>query len=481
MRRFVVAAVMTSLFACQVDSDRVGTVDQPILGGDALTSNDAVCAMYIVLPVDDDGDAQDPIYCTGAHVAPGVVLTAAACVEENLTAGTLSDIDVRFGVSFTSGTPFGVEDVILHRYYDPDSDRQHNLALLLLDAEPTAPVVVLNDRELSAADIPAGDVCGTADTTFTPDAAGCVTLVGYGETGDDELDFGAQRRTVVPLTSFDPLNIFTADVAKQTCLGDSGAPAFMNFGSGPVMVAITARWGSCFGNVQRTRIDVHLNDFIYPYLDRFGDTCGLDGTTCETSCPRTPDPDCDDCSWNDVCEEECPTRDWDCELGSFVGEACVKSGDCEKGGRCVAAADDATFMFCSLPCDAADADSCPDNMTCDTGDSAGECVWNTPSPGSQGYPCNLNLDCRSNICEETICVNACTPGGDPCPDPYICGPSTVEQGTNVCLGAIFSGGGGFCTPSSVAMGRNQSSPWGGLVALMLAVAGVFFASRRRRS
>ncbi len=481
MRRFAVAAAMLSLFACQVDTDRVGTVDQPILGGDSLTSNDAVCAMYIVLPDDDEGEPQDPIYCTGAHVAPGVVLTSAACVEDNLVADTLDDIDLRFGASYSDGETFAVADVIIHRYYDSDADSQHNLALLLLDATPTASVVTLSEREITEADIPATDECGSFDTGFTPEAAGCVTLIGYGETGDDAGGFGAQRRTVVPLTSLDPLNIFASDVAKQTCLGDSGGPAFMDFGDGPVMVAVTARWGSCFGNVQRTRVDVHLTDFIYPYLDRFGDTCGLDGSTCDTGCPRTPDPDCDDCSWNDVCEEDCPTRDWDCALGSFVGDECSKDGDCESGGRCVVAADEAAFTFCSLPCDPADAGSCPNNMNCDTGDSAGECVWNTPSPGSQGFACNLNLDCRSGICEETICVNECEMGGTPCPDPYVCSASSVQPGSDVCLGTIYSGGGGFCTPSSVAMRRNQSSPWGGLAMLMMAVAGVFFASRRRRS
>ena len=55
-------------------------------------------------------------------------------------------------------------------------------------------------------------------------------------------------------------------------------------------------------------------DFVHAYLDRFGVTCGLDDTCEASGCPRSPDPDCDPCAWNETCEEDCPTRDADCEL-----------------------------------------------------------------------------------------------------------------------------------------------------------------------
>jgi hypothetical protein len=93
-------------------------------------------------------------------------------------------------------------------------------------------------------------------------------------------------------------------------------------------------------------------------------------------------------------------------------------------------------------------------MVCADGGSGDECSWDPdqPSPGSQGSPCDTGLECRSGICEQTYCVVECNPAdADPCPDnpfdpenPFTCQPSEVVSGTSVCIGAIITGGGGFC-------------------------------------
>lgn len=477
------------LSACQTEGDagdatgvRTGTSAQPVIGGDAFTSDfDAVCSMFVTLPPDEDAMPQDPIYCTCVKIAPSVVLTSASCVEENLRADTLGDIDVRFGADFSGGTPFGVTEVIVERYYNPDQPQLRDLAMLRLDADPAAAEIVLNTRALTDSDLGPATVadCGT-DVNALPN--GCAVLVGFGETLDNMEDFGARNKVIVPVRVVEPNHLGAGTNQATTCRGDSGGPVFMNLGNGGLeVVAITSRHGRCFDSIIRTRVDVFADDFIFPYVDRFGATCGLDGSTCETTCPRTPDPDCDPCAWNDVCEEDCPTRDLDCDIGVFPGAPCTKSGDCELGGQCVAAVDDAAFMFCTQPCDPNAADSCPAGMAC-TND---ECVWPAPSPGSQGYPCSTQSDCRSGICEETICVTECTPGGDPCPanladpdSPFTCAPSTTQPGANVCLGVIFSGGGGFCNAGDAAVG--SSSGRGALLLLGLVIGALALRRPRRR-
>jgi hypothetical protein len=252
---------------------------------------------------------------------------------------------------------------------------------------------------------------------------------------------------------------------ETTCIGDAGGGVFADFGDGPVLIAVTARSvpARCSGNHPRLRVDRYLADFI------------------EAFACRAPDADCDPCSWDGECVEQCPTRDWDCELGTFVGEACAQSGECEEGGRCLAATDDEAFTYCTRRCNLeGGGDPCPGSMECaDDGAGGGECVYGTPSPGSQGFPCNNNFDCRSGICEELICVNECGAGGV-CPEGFSCGPSTVEPGTEVCLGRVFSGGGGFC-----AIGAPAAPPagggWGGGALALLGVGLVLAAIRRLRA
>jgi hypothetical protein len=497
MRECTIGGVVLALAvvsACQPSGEdvdrRAASEAQPIIGGDGFPGDfDPVCSMLVALPPDEDANPQEPIYCTCVKIAPSLVLTSASCVEENLRANTLEDIDVRFGTDFDGGTPFGVTAVEVQRYYNPEQRQLNDLAMLRLDADPAFAEAVLNTRALTDADLGPSDptACGT-DVNALP--AGCAVMVGFGETGDNVEDFGARQKVIAPVRVVEPRHIGAGTNQLTTCRGDSGGPVFMNLGNGGLeVVAVTSRHTRCFESIIRTRVDVYADEFIFPYIDRFGATCGLDGSTCETTCPRTPDPDCDPCAWNEVCEEICPTRDLDCDIGVFPGLACAQSGECERGGACVAAVDDADFLYCDQPCDTADVNSCPAGMNC-VGDAGPRCVWPAPSPGSQGYPCSAPLDCRSGICEETICVTECTPGGDACPAnvanpdaPFTCTASTTQPGKNVCTGVILSGGGGFCTvgdaqdPSSPVHGSNGR---GALVLLGLVAVALGLRPRRRR-
>jgi hypothetical protein len=151
----------------------------------------------------------------------------------------------------------------------------------------------------------------------------------------------------------------------------------------------------------------------------------------------------------------------------FPGQECTTDSDCEFGGSCIAAEDDATFKYCSVACDTAGLtgpSACANDLSC----TGAACVYGTPSRGSQGWECVDNSECRSDICEGEICVFECT---GTCPAGTECLPSEVVGGVNVCRLPSDSGGGGFCTVGG------DSAPYG------LIVIGLFIgigAIRRRR-
>jgi uncharacterized protein (TIGR03382 family) len=452
LRIGLTAAIGCALLACDTldvgfDVEEIRSEDVP--GSEiAGASKNGVAKLDVVLPPDDEGDSQDPIVCSAIVVAPDLLLTSARCVNENLEApGTLDNITVGFGNDGNTAVQNGVAAVELHRYFDKDNPNLFQLAFVQLTAPaPDAP------RAINAAAI--DDLAGEM-----------VELVGYGETANDMGNF--QRRAVtLPISVVEREAIRVGDDTTSNCAGDSGGPVLDMAGD---VIAVSRRQNSCSQTVSMTRTDRNTADFIFPYIDQKTGPCRAGDGTCETVDCRTPDPDCPDngCLWGNTCVEDCPTRDWDCPIGSFPGQECAIDGECEQGGRCVAALDDADFLYCNKPCEVDE--DCPQNMTCN---AESECEFGTPSPGSQGFACTQNDQCRSGICEDLICVFECDPAANDCPDPFLCGPSKVASGTNVCLGEDLSGGGGFC--------QAGSSRGAGTTALLLVIA-LLWIRRRRRS
>ena len=460
--RLSLASLATTLLAasCELSLDGtsdIGQREEQVLTGNPDITFPNVVGMYITLPPDDDDNPQDPIYCTGTLIEECTVLTSARCVNENIDADDIAGIDLRVGAGFSEGQNFPIESIELHRYFDPDAVNGNELALIRLATPcPAATPVTLYDSPIVAADVGRD-----------------LTLVGYGITVDSQTEGGSRTKASTPVVTVGTRHVFAGTDEVTSCEGDSGGPGFFDVTGSPQLATMTVRQGGCNDTVQRTRLDLYTASFLYPYIDRFSGPCALDDV-CVTDGCRTPDPDCagNECQWGNECATGCETRDWDCEeLGSFAGEACESSDDCEELGRCIPATDDESFTYCSRPCVVGDANACPTGMQCTDLGSTGECTWSEPSPGSQGADCVSNEQCRSNICENDICVFECG-AGDSCPDPFTCGPSQVAPGTQVCLGEVFEGGGGFCSVGGDA--RNWLAP------LCLALFGVPLITRRRR-
>lgn len=491
------------LAGCQLGGDAfyeesVGHRQQESVGGEPALDNDvlhhaAVATIEVLLPlqggVDPNNERKDKRYCTGVLIEERTVLTAAGCLYLNWEAEVddtrpsceeprckyLDSESVKIG--FGDGHPgtYQIEPLendglTLHRYYDPGVVGKNDLALLRLTEAPGIKPVTIHRSPLT-------QVVGRE-----------LELVGYGKNDDapEPVTSLTARNVVSPkISSVDAMVVTAGTATATTCYADSGGPGFMDFGSGPELVTVTTlhpRNDGCRPSVPRQRVDVYADEFLWPFINRFSGPCAKDDV-CATDADSAacdeyfPDPDCADnvCLFNGECKEDCDTRDWDCELGKFAGEACTSPGECEHGGTCVPAADDSAFTYCSTPCVAEESGSCPSSMSC----QEGVCVYQSPSPGSVGASCTSVGDCRSGFCENLVCAATCDPAdANACSDGLQCLPSLGGSDATVCRDVDQSGGGGFCAvvPGGLDRGRGAF-----LFTLLLLLAGAGILRRRARN
>jgi MYXO-CTERM domain-containing protein len=449
MRRFgtVMALLVVTTAACQEPPlDDVDTDTSAIIGGFPDLSDPAVVGLRMC--VNNSCGT-----CTGTLVSRESVLTAAHCVDGNINAGEPQGVRVFFGADTSgSGTWIVADAVEMHRYFDPET-LDYDIAMVHM-SEP-APIdidpVALNEAPLSS------DMAGDE-----------VRLVGFGETFYQANDSGTKRQVTSTLNSVAPMHFAVGDEDHNTCKGDSGGPTFKDFDGVEYQIGVTSRSRACAPNSIKIRVDVFLDDIVNPFIDRFEGPCAIDGD-CTTSCPRSPDPDCDICLWDGYCGTECAGPDWDCPLGLANGESCTDDDQCE-WKQCLEATDDARVTYCSDPCDPDQLPtSCFTGMQCaDVGGGDFRCVYDTPTPGALGATCGTDDACRSGICEDNTCVELCDDvvGGE-CPAPFECrGGTTVNA--DVCGPAIDSGG------CRVGGAEHTTVAWALLVVALLV------ATRRRR-
>jgi hypothetical protein len=175
--------------------------------------------------------AQDAVYCTGTLIAPGVVLTAAHCVNE------APEGVVGFGTGMMPAAPDAMSGVLRHAIH-PTAD----LALLALESTPaTATPIAPNDDPLS------DRLVGVE-----------VEVAGYGDTRTPDLT--GRFFAVVAISGVDREYV-TVDGrgVEGLCSGDSGGPVLAVNAEGRVVVFGVEHGGeiSCVGRDQLTRTDVY--------------------------------------------------------------------------------------------------------------------------------------------------------------------------------------------------------------------------------
>lgn len=148
----------------------------------------------------------DPFQCSGALIAPTVVLTSAHCLPDSIASNYL----VLGGLNPFQNSLFSIAASEIHKHpsYNPN-DSSHDIGVLILaSAAPATPLPWFSTDEGYYA-------LGTL-----------VSMLGYGLTGPSASDSGIRRIGEATISEVSAGGFLTDNTSGQgMCSGDSGGPA----------------------------------------------------------------------------------------------------------------------------------------------------------------------------------------------------------------------------------------------------------------
>lgn len=230
--RFALAAALL-VCACGEAASEGSSTEQDIVGGVVDEEDPAVVAINI--------ESTGLAVCSGTLIAPDVVLTAGHCPE--------TGIWVRRGTNVHSLGWFdhlGVKETARHPQYSGEG-KAYDVALFRLKdrVKDVAPVKLIDPSAALAAS----------------DVGGDVRHVGFGTTGDDwhyvkDIGTGGIKREVTyPITKLDDVFVYSGAPGKQTCVFDSGGPAFRTIDGAEVLVGVVSAGDDCHSDGWDVRLD----------------------------------------------------------------------------------------------------------------------------------------------------------------------------------------------------------------------------------
>lgn len=237
----LVVAVATGCAAPVAEGDEaereVGTIAQAITGGERDSGDPSVVALL----------REGSIYCTGFVVARFVVATAAHCVSPTPPDAIL------FGASpdARGAKTIEVASSAVHPDYDEDALENDVAAVGLAERSPVAPLRIRT---------------APLDESFVGHP---LRLVGFG--ASSALGASAHKRSgTTSILEIGASALRFKPMPAQTCVGDSGGPAFASFGAeGEAVVGIASSGDpDCKKYGRHVRIDRYvafLDDFAESY------------------------------------------------------------------------------------------------------------------------------------------------------------------------------------------------------------------------
>ena len=457
--RFVGSALAVAVVCAvgcgsQAGGEQVGSSTSDIQGGAMDTSHNfavAVCG-----GVNQSSQYQCQLLCSGALIAPNLVVSARHCVDQVLNEEA---VDGGGQAIDCSTTTFGSLLFPAGQYYvtaDPNIyDPKATWFQVSQIITPTPTEFCGNDLSLLVltSDVPAKDVpvLVTPEIWYpidSPRYSSTETAIGYGQDaagpGDAAINSSGVRRIL-------------EDINLACIPGDPALPCIDLGPSGPVSNEFAAGDGPCEGDSGSSAYEqTNFDDGTWLSLGVLS-RGGVDGSTCVGSVYTQLYP-------------------WQSLILSTAKQA-MESGGYPAPAWTVNPSDAAP------PPDtgAAPTDSgSPDSNGASLNDEAGGTESGALSP--LGASCSTDRDCSSNVCVSAtgadgfVCSTTCTPS-EPCSSGYDCLKGYCFAGSDSGAGTVPPHGGGGC---SVGRGNTGDLGTAGLGWAGVAVAVAVACNLRRR-
>lgn len=415
------AGVIAALVAagCTQPAAELEHTEQPLIGGTLVADGED----YAVVAL--DSSVAGSSFCSGTLISPSVVLTAAHCLEsfrgsvffgnDTTTAGNVQKTLERKHPEWTGN--LGANDI--------------GVVLLSFSQDPELPIPLNRS--------PATDHIGDA-----------YRLVGFGQYQRTPPASDGRKRTgystITGTAGADVLT--TGDVDVSICFGDSGGPGLLEIDGVEYVAGVHSytAGSNCNPPQGDTRVDLHVDDFLQPFIDDFDPVCKRDGTCARIGC--SADPDCEPCGPDGTCVSDCALPDPDCPTQGF-GDLCWADTQCMTG-ICVYWQQDPQTKFCTEPCESNG--DCPSGMSCVTRPEVGKvCYYDDTPQGVLGDECSDAVDCGSQICHDGACVRECDLSLNVlCPRDFTCTAAGDGSDAYYCIAEATGGEGGGCSTGGSA-------------------------------